>query len=606
MNKLNLFLVFFCLTYLSACGETKPTVNKAPVITIESTLIINSGSTVELSAVISDPEGDTVNITWQADNQEVSFTEPNESSTSITFPTTNIDMVVVITLIAKDNAGNSSQKSISAEIKADTTTNEAPIISMPADQKALGGQNIVLIATVQDPQDDDVSVEWYAENADITFSDKNNLTTTLALPDVNSELTTTITLKATNTQQNQSEKTLQLIITPNNSEPAPTVNIELVEHFNTISGDVTTLSARLTSNVELESVLWDVNSLNVNDESIENITQGNVTESIITFTAPPVNQLTEFPVKVSAVTAQDGTFMADSVVSIAVDSTYTLRVTLPETVTVDESTSTSITPIIESSHAVDSYQWRWLSEQTLTLLTPNNKVLSISAPSVDSDIQGQLELTVIMGNLSQTVTTELTIENQETASDVIVTASKLIAVKGQAITLNVITENFEQIKQWSWQVSNVQGSNISESNKHFEITAPDVTGQQTMTITYHATLIDGSEVMKIANITVLSESIARSSFNFDAGDIPIIYNNIEKTYAFSFTDQHGLVDALSIDQSLTFSTFEKVELTRDGAQMNLVLKTSTITADYIDFMSLNIVYGDYVQQYPIQLKMRVN
>jgi hypothetical protein len=612
MNKLYLFVSLFCVALLSACGGSSSdekvvlTVNKAPTITLESTLITNSGASVNLSAIISDPEGDKVSITWQADNQEVAFNNPNESSTLITFPITNIDLVVVITIVVKDSAGNSSQKSVTADIKAGTPSNEAPIINMPVDQTVVAGQSIILIASVQDPQGDDISVEWYSENTDIVFTDKNNLTTSLELPDVTNTIIAAITLKATDIEHNSSEKTLQLIITPNDDESAATVYIDLVDRFNTLSGDTIGISARLTSNVELESILWNISSLNVDDASIENVTQGGITESTITFTAPQVNQLTEFPVKIRAKTVTNKVFIAETIVFVAVDNTDTLEVTLPDAITIEESASASITPTIESSQAVDSFQWRWLSEQPLTLLTPNSEILNISSPAVDSDINGQLELTVVMGNISKTATTELTIKNQEIVSDVNVTATKLVAVEGQTITLNVITDNFEQIKQWSWEALNTQGNNVSESNKHFEVTAPQVSGQQTMSVVYRAKLIDDSEVMKIANITVLSETTARRTFNFDSGETPVISNGIEKTYTLSFTDPHNLVDALALDQSLTINTFDKAELTRDGTQIKLVLVTSSINSDHFDSMLLNVFYGDHMEQYPIQLKMQAD
>lgn len=613
MNKLYLFVALFCVALLSACGgnsssdeKIAPVVNKAPTIILESALTINSGDSVNLSAVISDPEGDAFSITWQADNQEVAFNTQNESSTLVTFPVTNIDLVVVITLVVKDSSGNSSQKSITADIKAGISSNEAPIIDMPVDQTVEAEQSIVLIAKAQDPQGDDFSVEWHSENIDIVFSDKNNLTTSLELPNVSNTLITTITLKATDTKNNSSEKTLQLTILPKNDESTPTVYIELVDRLNTLSGDITSISARLTSNVELKSVLWDVSSLNVDDASIKNVTQDDITESTLTFTAPQVNQLTEFPVRIRVKTLTNKIFIADVIVFVAVDNTDSLEITLPEVITVEENASASITPTIESSQSVDSYQWRWLSEQRLTLLTPNSEILNISTPTVDSDIKGQLELTVVMGNISKTVTTELTIKNQEIVSDVNVTATKLVVVKGQTITLHVVTNNFSQIKQWSWETLNTQGNNISKSNKHFEVTAPQVSGQQTMSIVYRAKLVDNSEVMKIANITVLSEATARRTFNFDAKEVPVIYNNIEKIYTISFTDPHNFVDALSLDQSLTINTFDKAELTRNGTQIKLTLATSSISSDHYDSLLLNVVYGDHMEQYPIQLKMQAD
>lgn len=126
-----------------------------------------------------------------------------------------------------------------------------------------------------------------------------------------------------------------------------------------------------------------------------------------------------------------------------------------------------------------------------------------------------------------------------------------------------------------------------------------------MAIIYRATLTDDSEIMKITNITVLSESMARGSFTFDSGEIPIIYNNIAKSFTVTFVDPHRLVDTLSIDQSLSVNEFDKAEITCDEDVINLILKTSDFTFEHTDFIHLNVKYGDHRIQYPIQLNMKL-
>jgi len=610
MNILKIFVINISIILLMACGgsDSKPTpeVNKAPVITTKTTIDIESGDSISLSATVSDPENDSFKINWQADNANVTFSNNSQLSTLVTFPETNVDLIVTITIVATDNEGHSSKKNITVNVSEGTSVNKAPIITLASEQHGLSGQNIVLVSKVHDPEGDEVSVEWSSGNNDIIFSEKQNLTTSITLPNVDSELTTSIILTAIDDHNNQSEKILSLTIKPIDSEPEPTVIIELLERFDTVSGEITTINARLTSNVELDSVLWDLTSINVTDSTVENTTQDGYTLSKLIFTAPEVNELTEFPIRIRAETDQKAIFYGDASVFVAADNTKSLTIDLPQTYEVSESTTASITPVIESSHAIDSYQWRWLSEQPLTLLTPTNKVLSFSVPAVDSDINGQLELTVVMGSNTKIATTELTIINQEEISDVNVTASKLILVKGQVVTLNVITDNLEQIKSWSWEASGVTGSDSSESKSHFEITAPEVNSQQNMAIIYRATLIDDSEVMKIANVTVLSESEGRSSFTFDAGNNPIIYNDIEKSFSVTFVDPHGLVDSISLDQSLTSNLFNKAEITRGEGLVNLVLKTSSVVFDHTDFISLDVKFGAYRIQYPMQLDMRVD
>lgn len=609
MNIYKTGALVLSLALLIACGSSSsnPDVkeNNPPVITTQTTHNIQSGGSFSLTATVSDPEHDSFKINWNADNSNVTFSNNDQLTTLVTFPETNVDLLVILKIVATDNQGLSSEKDITVYVGASTNENKAPFITLSSDLEAVGGQNVILIANVQDPEGDAVSVEWSSNNNDIAFSDKQSLTTTTTLPYVTEEVKTTIIITAIDEYQNKSQKKLYLTIKPNGSEPEPTVNIELFERFDTVSGEVTNINARLISNVELNSVLWDISSLNVTDGSVENTSQDRITLSQVTFTAPEVNELTKFLIRIRAQSINGKEFYAEANVFVAVDNTKRLKVNLSETFEVSEGASTSITPIIESSHVIDSYQWRWLSNQPLTLLTPTNKVLSLSAPTVDNDIIGQLELTVVMGNISKTVTTELTIKDQQEISDVNVIASKLILVKGQDVTLSVITDNFDQIKSWSWEVSGVVGSDRNESKNHFEITAPEVNSQQNMEIIYRATLIDNSEVMKIANVTILSKSNGRSSFTFHAGDIPIIFNDIEKSFTVTFIDPHGLVDTISLDQSLTSNTFDIAEITRSSKQVNFRLKTSSVIFNHIDFMYLKVKYGDYQFDYPIQLDMRL-
>jgi len=613
MNKLISTSFLVCCLLVSACGgsggsdaTSTSIANKAPIITLAQTETVASGNSVMLSADVSDPEGDPLNFSWQSDNQKISFSTINETSTLVTFPDTDVDMEIKITFIAADDKANSTQKNITITLQAEVTSNDGPLITMPSQQQAQGGDSIVLVASVQDPQGDGVTIEWHSENSDIVFSDNNSVTPTLTLPDVSTRLTTILTLVAIDSQQNQSEKSLTLTIVPNDGEVTPTVNFELSDRFDTLSGNVTTLTAKITSNIDISEILWDLSTLNVEDSSVINTTTNNMTTSTMTFTAPTVSQLTKFSVKLGVTTSGNIDFNKSSKVYVSPTNTGTLNVTLPNSITVNENSSTSITPTIESSQIIDSFQWQWLSDQELTLLTSTNKVLSLSVPNVDENIKGQLSLTVTMGELSQTVVTELTIENDTNTSEINLTASRLVAVKGQKININVLTDNFSQITDWSWDVSGAQGTGIIESKNGLEITASETNGQQFMTIKYFAKLVDNTEILRVVNITLLSEVSAKSSFSYDNNTEIEIYKGIEKVFTSTFTDPHGLVDTISLNQQFTFTDFDKAELTRNGDQITFTFKTTDVATDYLDFIHLAVFFGDYEQRYPVNLRVKVN
>ncbi|NRD73875.1 hypothetical protein HQQ94_11640 [Shewanella sp. VB17] len=485
------------------------------------------------------------------------------------------------------------------------TNDQAPVITLSEHQQAQGGQSMILIASVKDPQNDKVTVEWQAENNDIRFSDKKSLTTTLTLPDVTTTLMTMITLTATDSGGNQSKQTLKLTIVPNDVDK-PTVYIELLDKVESISGNVVTLSAKLTHNVAIDAIIWDLSSLDITDTEQTEAVKDNITTSTVTFTAPNVNKLTEYPIKLTVTTDKKAEFSQESRLFVALDNSNELTVSLPENIEINEYASTEVTPTINSTQVIDSYQWRWISDHnaSLSLITPKNKILSVFVPATETDIQGQLQLTVVSGDVSRTVTTEVSIKNTAVISDVTLSASRLVAVKGQQIVLNVMTDNPEQIKEWSWEVDKTQGSDITESKQQFEITVPKVSGQQIMSIVYRATLIDGREVQKVVNITLLSEWTGRDSFTYDSFGYTLhdIDAGSPQTVTLTFKDPHHLVDVMTLEQ---LDLLDKVELIRAEDQVIIVLQINeTSTVDRFGVIRLKVVYGDYSIPLSILLNIR--
>ena len=612
MNKL-VFIGIFCISILlAACGgssDSKTTTqvvsNNAPTITIATTQRFTAGQTIDFSAEVSDPDGDSITVTWQADNDHISFSNTTGPATTISFPDVDSEQIIKITITATDSKGKSTSKTITVTLEASIAANLAPIISLPATLQAKGGESIVLVATVQDPQGDDVTVAWQSTNSAVIFSDTTSLTPTLTLPDVTSPETVLIKLIATDSQSNQSEKTLTLSIIPGDGAPEPSVQFELAERFETASGDVTTLTANITSNVEITTIDWNLTTLGSVDASVDNNTVDNVTTTEVTFTAPSLAVAKEHTISLKVTTASGHEFSANSRVFIAASSEASLEVNLAESYLLEENSTLSITPEIIHSHAISTYQWQWLSTQEMTLITPESEILSLSAPNVDGDITGQLSLTVTMGALSKTVVTEVTIKNKPVVGEVDVVASRLVVVQGQTIKLSVITDNFEQITSWSWESLNVEGLDIKESKAGYEMTVPQVTGQQTMSVVYRATLSDGSTIQEIGNFTVLSEAMARSSIDIEITTVPVIKSHVETVIEFPFIDRHELVDSISLNTANTFNSFEKSAVSLAEGKVQLILKVSDLAlpANHTDYISINVKFGVHELPFIVELAM---
>ena len=396
MKNLASAVLFFCSLLFLGCGggdsssskttptpetaTTTPTSNQAPEISMVATQAVESGSSTTLNASISDPEGDSFTVQWQTDATNIIFSNADKASTAVAFPYSDVDIELVISLVATDSKGNASQHTLTVTVKAEGSPSIGPIITLPEAQQATGGESIVISASVQDPQGEDISVEWQADDSEVIFSDTRSLTPTVSLPEVDTTMTATLTLVATDSRQNQSEKSLILTIEPDNDESTATVHIELLNRFDTLSGDVTTLTAKLSSSDDIKKITWDMSALDVTDSATTQTTVNDVTTAKITFTAPSVTQPTEFPIQIQA-TANNTTFSESTKLYVSANSSDILTVALPSSIVVDEKSNTTITPTIESSRTIDSYQWQWLSDQALTLNSPNAKILSLSVPN---------------------------------------------------------------------------------------------------------------------------------------------------------------------------------------------------------------------------------
>ena len=368
---------------------------------------------------------------------------------------------------------------------------------------------------------------------------------------------------------------------------------------------MTTLTANITSNVEITTIDWNLTTLGSVDASVDNNTVDNVTTTEVTFTAPSLAVAKEHTISLKVTTASGHEFSANSRVFIAASSEASLEVNLAESYLLEENSTLSITPEIIHSHAISTYQWQWLSTQEMTLITPESEILSLSAPNVDGDITGQLSLTVTMGALSKTVVTEVTIKNKPVVGEIDVVASRLVVVQGQTIKLSVITDNFEQITSWSWESLNVEGLDIKESKAGYEMTAPQVTGQQTMSVVYRATLSDGSTIQEIGNFTVLSEAMARSSIDIEITTVPVIKSHVETVIEFPFIDRHELVDSISLNTANTFNSFEKSAVSLAEGKVQLILKVSDLAlpANHTDYISINVKFGVHELPFIVELAM---
>jgi MYXO-CTERM domain-containing protein len=127
--------------------------NGAPTATLPPPLEVNEGTVVTLSAITSDPDGDTVTQTWTQRSGPMvtlnggTFTAPFVSEdTMMTFDLTISDGRVVVGPFTQTVLVRNS--------------NRAPSASVPAVIEVTEGQIVNILGTGSDPDGDDLTWEW--------------------------------------------------------------------------------------------------------------------------------------------------------------------------------------------------------------------------------------------------------------------------------------------------------------------------------------------------------------------------------------------------------------------------------------------------------------
>ncbi len=170
-----IFLVSTLLLAGLACGKeaeapssatfpsTQAGGNRPPVISDLSSAsyqLYPSGIT-ELQVVAADPDGDKVNITWQATGGSI-----NGVGYVVTWQAPKEYGNFTITAVASDGKGGSAQQSVEVSVGANQAPQVSSLVAKPS-LVGLGGSSTISCVGV-DPDGDVVSYNWEADEGNVT------------------------------------------------------------------------------------------------------------------------------------------------------------------------------------------------------------------------------------------------------------------------------------------------------------------------------------------------------------------------------------------------------------------------------------------------------
>lgn len=147
----------------SSPSDTPPTGNRPPVVSSLTPASWQShpSGMVEIQVVAADPDGDNVNITWQATGGSI-----NGSGYVIQWQAPNQYGVYTITAIATDGKGGSAQQSIDISVSANQPPYLGSLTAKPPTVGLGGSSTITCIAN--DPDGDVINYNWTADAGNIT------------------------------------------------------------------------------------------------------------------------------------------------------------------------------------------------------------------------------------------------------------------------------------------------------------------------------------------------------------------------------------------------------------------------------------------------------
>lgn len=225
----------------SASGSVAVSVasNQPPVVTITAPSRLDRVETENISASITDPEGEMTSLVWSVTGG-ATIGDTTDPTTTITAPST--PGTIVLTATATDSNGQVGSSSQSIIV------NSPPTVSINVTDMLEVNEDAALTAVVGDPDNDTVTVTWFASAGAI--ADTSALTTTFTAP--STPQTITITCLAIDSEGATTTATAQVSVIAN--QP-PTITISVPSALS--PGDSGPISANVSDPTnDNVTVLW--------------------------------------------------------------------------------------------------------------------------------------------------------------------------------------------------------------------------------------------------------------------------------------------------------------------------------------------------------------
>lgn len=581
--------------------------NRPPVVEVITDITIASGATYQPSPVVSDPDGDSVTFAWLANNDGITVDDSSTKSPVFTFPIRETEESYTLTLKVDDKKGGVVEKQISVNVRANVIVSSSPVIGDIPKQTVASKQTIILKPQVIDLDGDIESYHWSSSDADVTFSDENILSPTISFPETDSVKEITLYLSVVDSKGNETNADVAIELSPKSVSELPALPaITITDSAAGSVGDVIDVEAKIITTETLISGKWTFDEQDYAIEQFDEIGSNQYSVKL-SLTLPDVSQFSKLPLSIQVTTESEQQSTSDSIVLVSPAIAPSLKVTVEESVSIDELASKTVETQIDNSHPIDKIVWQWLDDTEMTLNDDTIAQPTISTPQVNRDEQARLKISVHMKGLVETAQVVVSVKNSLNQSPIVLKQSRLVAARGQDVRFSIESDDMAQIKSATWKVNGADVDHAGTDKSALNLTIGDIEASSITSVIYTAILQDDSTVIKTANLSILNDAAVRAAIQINLPpQQPIIKNNMPYFMRMVVVDQFGLIDSVEVTQPFTVNTFSPIEIKSAANLIQLSLLTNTIEFDHIDFLNLRLSIGDVVIDQPLQLTMQAD
>ena len=422
----------------TASASVSVTSNEPPVVTITAPSEVDIGDDANVSAAITDPEGETVTILWSATGGSFG----NTASASTTWTPTEAG-TFTITCQATDTDGQVGSNSVSITV---IQPNRAPTVTLDLPSNVLVGQTVDIQADVSDQDAEDTFTGlWEVDGG--SLDDETDYMTEWTAPA--SAGTYTFTFTATDSEGAIGSATGTITTTENNP---PTISITVPSQANRNATENVSASVA-DPDGDTTTVLWESDDVTFADDESESTT----------ITVPDIPGDYEVT---CTVTDEHGATASASAIITVVNQSPSITITVPSAVLMDGEINVSA---VGSDPENDDLTYRWQANRGSF---DNDRIASTVYHAPDEETTVTITCTVkdeydATASASQTVSVSLNV------APVVSIIVPPIVIAGE--TVPVIADVVE-LNTWTGEWSSDGGSFGSIVSEETTYEASDIPG----------------------------------------------------------------------------------------------------------------------------------